>query len=50
MNMSTLGREILKETGVEIPEDEEYLTGQQYVQKYLKPLQNFLFKVSDRQS
>ena len=50
MNMSPLGREILKETGLEIPGDEDYLTGKQYVQKYLKPLQNFLFKVCDCQS
>ena len=45
INMSTLGREILRETGLEIPREDEYLSGKQYVQKYLKPLQNFLFKV-----
>ena len=45
INMSTLGREILRETGLEIPREDEYLSGKHYVQKYLKPLQNFLFKV-----
>ena len=45
INMSSLGRQILKETGLEIPGDDEYLTGKQYVEKYLKPLENFLFKV-----
>ena len=43
--MSTQGRDILKETGAEIPRDDEYPTGKQYVEKYLQPLQNFLFKV-----
>ena len=45
INMSTQGRDILEETGAEIPRDDEYLTGKQYVEKYLQPLQNFLFKV-----
>ena len=45
INMSSLGRKILEEMGVEIPGDDEYLTGKQYVEKYLKPLENFLSKV-----
>ena len=45
LNISTLGRQILEESGAEIPGDEEYLTGKQYVEKYLKPLQKFLVKV-----
>ena len=50
LNISTLGRQILEESGAEIPRDDEYLTGKQYVEKYLKPLQKFLYKVSLCQS
>ena len=50
LNISSLGRQVLQETGAEIPRDDEYLTGKQYVEKYLKPLQNFLYKVSLYQS
>ena len=46
LNMSSLGRQLLAEAGAEIPGDEDYLTGREYVEKYLKFLQDFLVNVS----
>ena len=45
LNMSSLGRQILKEAGADIPVDEEYPTGREYVEKYLKYLKDFLINV-----
>jgi len=47
LNMSSLGCQVLKDAGADIPREEEYLTGHQYVQKYLKYLQNFLINSAD---
>ena len=45
MNMSSLGKEILRETSTDIPGDQEFLTGTEYEEKYLRHLKNFLSQV-----
>ena len=45
LNFSKLGREIVVEAGASLPGEEEYPTGREYVEKYLKYLTDFLISV-----
>jgi hypothetical protein len=44
LNMSSTGKEVLKEMGVRVPEDDAFPTGAQLISQYLQVLKDFLDK------